>query len=759
MLQKLPLTPFSSRSFKEKILWLGVTSSAVSLILACIAFILYDTTSIRQYMASNLANQADILAQSASSALGFFDPDFAYRILEGLKADHDIKAAVIYDINGDVFASFYSSGQAEHIPPPPQDNMIRFTNGSVEVSRSISYAGQKAGTILLRKGTGVLRDRLFNYITISLLVFGTSLLLAFVLSSLLRKFMIRPVIALTEAARKVSLSRDYATRAEKYSQDELGLLTDTFNEMLSLIQARDMELQQAREELEGKVAERTRVLEKQTVELLSAKEAAEAASMAKSTFLANMSHELRTPLNAILGFSQLLEHDPSCTPEQKKKISIINRSGSHLLGLLNDVLDLSKIDAGRARITSENFDLHRMLGTIRDMVMSQISEKKLLFQIHVVDDTPQYVRTDPGKLRQIIINLLNNAIKYTSRGSISLIVCSACAGRLTFQVTDTGCGIASEDKDKIFNPFEQAAGSDIIVQGTGLGLAISKRYARLLGGDIHVDSIPGMGSTFTFDICYQEPEADMPQAGSKPCRIDGLEPGQPDFRILIVEDIEENRLLLRQYLEILGFSTIAEAFHGRQAVELAENFKPDLIYMDIRMPVMGGLEATRAIRQLPGPVNRVPIIALTAHAFEDERQEILLSGCNDLVSKPFREEEIVEVMERFLHVRFLHRKEDSEVERGEDRINTVIQGSDPAGLSSEKADLDNLDQDMLRTEASKALSPEQLEQLREGALRLDTRTCITIIDSMKPEFTTLAAALSSLVRDYRFEELYDITTL
>ena len=729
----------STASFRTKIIGLGVVSSAVALVLACVAFIFYDISTMRKYMVRNLVNQADILAMSSGSALGFFDKEFATKTLAGLGADPDIIAAILYDREGNVFAKYQRQGHRLELPPPPKNFFPVFTGDTLEVSRPVLFGGQKVGTILLVESTEILQSRLKNYVLISFLVFVSSLIPAMLISSWLIRKIIQPVMALAKTASHVSESADYSVRAEKFSDDELGQFTETFNSMLDLIQKRDSQLQGVRDHLEDMVHKRTKELAEQAQELLKAKEAAEAASTAKSTFLANMSHELRTPLNTILGFSQLLARDRNVTPEQRKKIAIINRSGEHLLSLLNDVLDISKIDAGRTDVRKTAFNLCTVLDTIKEMVISQVAAKKLKFEMFISDDTPVYIKTDQGKLRQVLINLLNNAIKYTDQGVISLEVSSSCPGRLTFRVSDTGRGIPETQINRIFEPFVQEKESERAGSGVGLGLAIAKRFVRMLGGDIHVESRVGEGSVFAFDICYEPASQDEIIEKKSTQKVLGIKPGQPRFKILIVEDMEENRLLLRQFLEGIGFTEIAEAEDGKQAVEMVSSFRPDLIWMDIRMPVMDGLEATRMIRKMDADLGRIPIIALTAHAFEDEKDNILAAGCDDLVRKPFREEEIVDVMERYLGVEFMYQQDGKKTGAETPDTKSGTDLTDISGLSS-----------MI----SSGLEAEARNALAEAALLLDAKKCLEIVS--KAGNSELESAVRAMVENFRFEELYQL---
>lgn len=388
-----------------------------------------------------------------------------------------------------------------------------------------------------------------------------------------------------------------------------------------------------------------------------AQERAEAANLAKSVFLSTMSHELRTPLNAILGFSSLMRSDPAISKSQRDNLDIINRSGEHLLGLINDVLDMAKIEAGRVVLEIEPFDLGALILDITDMLGKRAEEKGLQLLFDQSSDFPRFIKGDKGKLRQVLVNLVSNAVKYTNHGSVTLRLEAQTEGkvlRLIIEVEDSGVGINQTDQARIFDPFVQV-GKSATQKGTGLGLSIVREYVSLMGGSITVESTPGTGSLFRVVLPVQRcEEAEVMRTESLQERVTGLAPGQPDYRILIVEDQRENQLLLQRLLKDAGF-TVELAQNGAEAVDLFQSFRPHFIWMDRRMPVMDGLEATQRIRSLSGG-SEVKIAAVTASAFANQREEMLAAGMNDFVRKPYRPDEIFDCMTRQLGVRFIYEK-------------------------------------------------------------------------------------------------------
>ncbi len=474
-----------------------------------------------------------------------------------------------------------------------------------------------------------------------------------------------------------------------------------------------------------------------------AQQAAEEINRAKSVFLANMSHELRTPLNAILGFTQLMARDQNLTADQCENLDIINRSGMHLLTLINDVLEMSKIEAGRTVLVEQNFDLQRMLGELETMFSLRAADKCLTLRFQCAADVPRYIRTDERKLRQVLINLLGNAVKFTKEGSVALRVARVAAANdtqvLRFQVEDTGPGIRAEDLQQIFNPFVQTPGGPEFTEGTGLGLPISREFVHLMGGEITVESHAGEGSCFTFEV--RAGLVEIYEAGEEiaPREVLSLQPGQqaPDggpYRLLVVEDREANRQLLVKLLTSLGAPpqgfVVREAVNGVEAVEIWETWRPHLVWMDMRMPVMDGYEATRRIKAAPGGQETI-IIALTASAFEEDRVEMLDWGCDDFVRKPFRNAEVFDKLAQHLGVRYIYEE--------------LVEGAAPQSRLEIQAGL--------TSPALVALPAELLLQLEQAAVETDMRQLETVISAIHDHNQVLAEALASLASDFEYNKI------
>jgi len=460
---------------------------------------------------------------------------------------------------------------------------------------------------------------------------------------------------------------------------------------------------------------------------------AEAANKSKSVFLANMSHEIRTPLNAIIGFSQLLNRDKQLTESQKEYTISIIRAGEHLLSLINDILELSKIEAGRVVLNSSNVDLYSLLEDIQMIFKERAQSKHLQFISEIAIDLPRFVLVDESKLRQIFVNLIGNAIKFTEEGGIAVRsrvdMVDEDTSRLIVEVQDSGPGIPNDEIDKLFRHFEQTSSGISKGSGTGLGLALSRELANLMGGNITVISEPGVGSVFTFDVLIQKGTAEAIETNITQ-RVIGIAKPKIAHRILVVDDRDENLKVAVNLLKLVGFETM-EAINGKDAIEKFEKWNPHLILMDMRMPVMDGYEATRLIKETEKG-KQTAIVALTASAFEDERKKIESLGMQGYIRKPFRENELFGTLGKLLDIEYIY---EENLHKPEDKY-----------VDNEKLIADDI-----------AKLPKSLVIKMTDALAVaDLDLLVDLIESIEADNSGIAQKLMNMAKNYEYENLQQL---
>jgi signal transduction histidine kinase/CheY-like chemotaxis protein len=512
----------------------------------------------------------------------------------------------------------------------------------------------------------------------------------------------------------------------------------------------NLRLQRANADLEQRVLDRTSDLRQSESKALELAAKAEAANQAKSTFIANMSHELRSPLNAVLGFSQLMMRDNNLPNEHYENANIINRSGDYLLTLINNILDLSKIEAGKTTFNIQTFNLDHLLDDVEDMLHLRAVNAGLNLVFNRDPNVPRYICTDEIKLRQVLINLIGNAIKFTKVGSVVVNVTleniltnnsnnSNNSNNLTdqscilnFSISDTGVGIAAEELSELFVSFSQAQAGREKQEGTGLGLAISRRFVQLMGGDISVASELGKGTTFQFQIQAQIGKELISDDNIEKRRTLALAPNQPTYKILVVDDKPINCQLLVKLLRPMGFE-VKEASNGREAIAIWDQWEPHLIWMDMRMPIMDGYEATKHIKStLKG--NATAVIALTASVLEEEKAIVLSTGCDDFIRKPFNEQTIFDTLAKHLGVKYTYDKN-----------------------QSHEREIDFSTEISLTSENLKIMPESWIMQLYRSALEADKNIVINLIGEIPDKETFLVRSLTKLAKNFQFEKLIDLT--
>ena len=574
------------------------------------------------------------------------------KVIENEIAEEDIRAIVLYDEGGEVYAGMVredTSGKAEpYDAGNTTQRQLLFRQQDATV-KDVIYQNKTIGKVVLyangeRLQAVMSQERLF----LAFKLLGLFGVLSFLLFFVLRKIVVQPLGELREWVSSMQPGTDLPPPKISPS-DELDSLACAFARMTQRLNVSMAEISTLNTQLEHRVKERTEQLEKANQELSSARDVSEAATRAKSRFLANMSHEIRTPMNAILGYAQLMQRLPDLTGNVKQYTGVIAQSGDHLLALINDVLEMSKIEAGGVTLQEEDFSLTALLRDVDSMLGMRAAEKGLLLAVDVDPRLPTQLYADATKLRQVVVNIIGNAIKFTDNGSIRVRVAlqSVDAKHLTIaiDIADTGPGIAKEEQSKVFESFEQTA-TGIRKGGTGLGMAISRQYARLMQGDLHFDSVLGQGTTVHFTFVAQPSQGVAHPLRSKADQyVTRLAPHSAQPKILIVDDVESNRDVLRLMLESVGFHTLRELDDGTGVHAMVQEWHPDIILMDRRMPGMDGLEATRAVRALPD-AKRIRILMVTASAFKEDAKTSVDSGIDGFISKPFLYEEVFSELKR-----------------------------------------------------------------------------------------------------------------
>ncbi len=659
------------QSIRMRILGLAAIASSTAVLLT------FAVVSVSEYyeemgdIQAKCESHARLIAQHLASSMVFEDHDTARTMLEALRVEAGIRAALVVDRRQQVFAQYIRDQSAERFLRAPAADLSHADRDWLRVSAPIVFDGQTLGQLALAYDLRSVRDRYLETLLLGASTAAVSILVAVLLANRLAQLLAEPINRLMRTADDVTRTGDYTLRADCCAPGEIGNLAEAVNDMLDRIQAQDLQLQEAHNHLEQRVEERTRELELAITQ-------AQAASRAKSEFLANMSHEIRTPMTAILGYSEILAAEAKLPAVQQEHLHTIRRNGEHLLAIINDILDLSRIEAGRLEIERLSCDLPALVAEVEQMLRGRAAEKNLQLTVKPLTPLPRHIVSDPMRLKQVLVNLLGNAIKFTPQGQITLelrLVSAQDAARLELRVCDTGIGMNDEQISKLFRAFSQADTSTTRrFGGTGLGLVISRRLARLLGGDITVTSTPGQGSCFTLAIdpgpiapaeCLpppqwcaaapqdavqkRQPALTLPAVKAPVTHVERGGERKAAVRVLLVEDGPDNQRLISYLLRKAGHEVVL-AGNGEIGLNLAlqawrEDAGFDVILMDMQMPVMDGYTAAGKLREAGYPG---PIIALTAHAMQGDDQRCRDAGCTDYATKPLNPAKLMTLIRTYV---------------------------------------------------------------------------------------------------------------
>lgn len=656
------LRRFADLSLRHKLTAVSMLTATVALLLAALSFVIYERITVSREFRAALATQAEVIANNSAASIVFDAPDAAAGVLGALRADPRVRHACLFGADGRVFATYRRAGSPDMVElPTPEPTGHRVSGGQLHLFREIDRSGERVGTLYLQADlAAVMRERLLSvalFVAVSVLAVAA---LALSLSRRVQRVISRPILELAQTAEAVATANDYSARVHPAGADEIGTLMTRFNAMLEEIERRDRDLARHREHLEDLVDERTRDLTRANAELVAQRDRVEAAARAKSQFLANMSHEIRTPMNGIIGLTDLTLESTVLTPEQTEYLTLVRRSAESLLGIINDILDFSKIEAGRLELESRPFDLWECAEESVRWFALPAREKGLDLACFVHPAVPRNVLGDTGRIRQVLVNLLGNAVKFTEAGWVTLEIrpsdgpadgpaTGAGSCRLSISVADSGIGIPEDRQQEIFEPFTQADNSTTRkFGGTGLGLGISRQLVALMGGKMWLKSRIGEGSVFGFDIALRSP---LPADAS----LDGTVTAAPDplrERTIVVATAAAatGRALADALICRGAIAVLAASYAGLDSLRAslgANTGAPAAILLDAELP--GGDPATLVAQVSRLFPSRPPIVVLSRMGRASlEQARCLEQGASASVSRPVRWTELQDALEALL---------------------------------------------------------------------------------------------------------------
>ncbi|MGJ9417181.1 ATP-binding protein [Massilia sp. CMS3.1] len=659
-------------SIRKKLVLVVMATTLAALLVSVGLIITYDLRTYQRSLVNDLSTQAELVGHMTSAALAFDDPRLAGENLALLRTRPIVGAAAIFDENGRLFASYSARGKPAVFPPRPQSAGARTEGASLVVFRPIVENGETIGTVWLHAENRMLA-RTLDYLAIALGVMLLAMGTAYLLMRRMGRVITAPIVAVTEIARDVVATRDYSRRAPRVGNDEAAELADSFNAMLTEIEQRTRELEDSNgeivreaqersraqqevmrlnEQLEHRVDERTLQLALANAELANAIDEARKANQAKSAFLSSMSHELRTPLNAILGFAQILTSQalPTTDAQKKEFANHILKSGRHLLTLINEILDLAKVESGTITLSMEPVGLGEILGECQGMIEPLAAARgiRVLFPQQV----DAVLMADRTRLKQVLINLLSNAIKYNrDAGAVVLDCVQAGPERLRISVQDTGMGLRADQVENLFQPFNRLGQEAGAQEGTGIGLVVTRRLVELMNGTIAMSSSPGVGSVFTIELGTTAPLPSSAGAGIVPEAVEATSAEGAPHLLLYVEDNPANLKLVEEIVRFRSDLRLLAAGDGPLGLSLARAHRPEIILMDLNLHGMSGLEVLAQLQREPA-TRDIPVIALTANAMASDIERGIAAGFFRYLTKPIDIDQFNEAIDTTLaHLR------------------------------------------------------------------------------------------------------------